>query len=115
MTNITISRIITALTIQCAWSIRAMMSRFAASADAAEPGILDGDRTMRANSRSNRSVLVGILCALAACGDVDGGAVELSWKLRPASSALEDKFVNCRSDEDGTGTVTAIRLDWTVD
>jgi hypothetical protein len=70
---------------------------------------------MRANSRSNHPVLVGILCALAACGNVDGGAVELSWKLRPASSALEDKFVNCRSDQDGTGTVTAVRLDWAVD
>ncbi len=70
---------------------------------------------MRANSRSNHPVLVGIFCALAACADVNGGAVELSWKLRPASSALEDKFVNCRSDEDGAGTVTAIRLDWTVD
>ncbi len=41
--------------------------------------------------------------------------MELSWKLRPASSALEDKFVNCRSNEAGTGVVTAIRLDWTVD
>lgn len=69
---------------------------------------------MRANSRSNHPVLV-IACALAGCTDVDGGAVELSWKLRPASSALEDKFVNCRSDREGTGAVTAIRLDWTVD
>ena len=25
------------------------------------------------------------------------------------------KFVNCRSGEDGTGAVTAIRLDWAVD
>ena len=70
---------------------------------------------MRANSRSNHPVLVGILCALAACGNVDGGAVELSWKLRPASSALEDKFVNCRSGQDGTGTVAAVRVDWAGD
>lgn len=70
---------------------------------------------MRANSRSNHPVLVGILCALVGCGNVDGGAVELSWKLRPASSALEAKFVNCRSGLAGTGAVTAVRLDWTVD
>jgi hypothetical protein len=45
---------------------------------------------------------------------VDGGAVELSWKLRPASSSLPDKFVNCTSGEPGTNPVTRIRLDWTV-
>jgi hypothetical protein len=60
-------------------------------------------------------VLVVIACAVAACSDVDGGAVELSWKLRPASSSLEDKFVDCRSGQDGTNPVTAIRLDWSVD
>lgn len=54
------------------------------------------------------------LCAGAACGNVDGGAVELSWKFRPASSALEDKFVDCESGLDGTGRVTEVRLDWTV-
>jgi hypothetical protein len=53
-------------------------------------------------------------CALAACGDVTGGAAELSWKLRPASSALEAKFVDCASDQDGTGPVEAIRLHWDV-
>jgi hypothetical protein len=51
---------------------------------------------------------------LAACVDVDGGAVELSWKLRPASSSLEDKFVDCDSGQPGTNPVTRIRLDWDV-
>lgn len=50
--------------------------------------------------------------ALAGCAQVDGGAVELSWKLRPASSSLPDKFVECDSGLDGTGPVTQIRLDW---
>ncbi|MBX3155256.1 MAG: hypothetical protein KF773_04595 [Deltaproteobacteria bacterium] len=49
-----------------------------------------------------------------ACSDVDGGAVELSWKLRPASSSDPDKFVDCASGKPGTRPVTAIRLDWTV-
>ena len=54
------------------------------------------------------------LSAAAGCIDVDGGAVELSWKLRPASSSLPDKFVSCDSGLDGTGKVTRIRLDWRV-
>jgi hypothetical protein len=48
------------------------------------------------------------------CTQVDGGAVELSWKLRPASSSLPDKFVDCDSGQDGTNPVTRIRLDWEV-
>jgi hypothetical protein len=40
--------------------------------------------------------------------------VELSWKLRPASSALEDKFVECKPGRPGTGEVTEMRLDWEV-
>lgn len=50
-----------------------------------------------------------------ACTSVDGGAVELSWKLRPASSSLEDKFVDCNSGKPGTSRVTHIRLDWAVE
>lgn len=45
---------------------------------------------------------------------MDGGAVELAWKLRPASSSLEDKFVDCNSGKPGTNAVTHVRLDWTV-
>jgi hypothetical protein len=50
------------------------------------------------------------------CDTVNGGAVELSWKLRPASSGLSEKFVDCDpgSDEQGRGSVTQIRLRWTV-
>lgn len=44
--------------------------------------------------------------------------MELSWKLRPASSALEDKFVDCDwgSEDIGAsgGSITGIRLSWTV-
>jgi hypothetical protein len=49
------------------------------------------------------------------CDTVQGGAVELSWKLRPASSSLQDKFVDCDSEREGTGPVTAIRLHWQVE
>jgi hypothetical protein len=45
---------------------------------------------------------------------VEGGAVELSWKLRPASSDNPDKFVDCRSGQPGTLPVTRMRLDWSV-
>ena len=55
-----------------------------------------------------------LLPLVAACTQVDGGAVELSWKLRPASSSLPDKFVDCEPGLDGTSPVTRIRLDWEV-
>lgn len=71
---------------------------------------------MRGNSGSIHAALAIVIGASSgACSGVDGGAVELSWKLRPTSSALEDKFVNCNSGKAGTGPVTAIRLDWIVD
>lgn len=41
--------------------------------------------------------------------------MELSWALRPASSSSSSKFVTCDSGEPGTGPVTRIRLDWTVE
>jgi hypothetical protein len=63
---------------------------------------------------SVKSSLV-LACLLGACVDVNGGAVELSWKLRPASSSLPDKFVGCESGLEGTGAVTLIRLDWEVE
>lgn len=59
-----------------------------------------------------RVVLVTLYLPVHGCDTVDGGAVELSWKLRPASSSLADKFVECRSGQAGTGTVTSIRLHW---
>jgi hypothetical protein len=53
------------------------------------------------------------------CEAGSGGAVELSWKLRPDSSAIEDKFVDCDPDTStpdykDRGAVTRIRLLWTV-
>jgi hypothetical protein len=59
--------------------------------------------------------LATVLCLLVhGCQGVSGGAVELSWKLRPASASIEDKFVGCTSGFAGTGPVARIRLDWTV-
>lgn len=49
------------------------------------------------------------------CVDINGGAVELSWKLRPRSSPLEDKFVDCDSGQPGTQPVARMRLNWSVD
>ncbi len=69
---------------------------------------------MRGNSGSIHAAMAMAIVS-AACTGVDGGAVELSWKLRPTSSALEDKFVDCTSEKAGTGPVTAIRLDWSVE
>ncbi len=75
--------------------------------------MLSGD-TMALRAGSN--VVVGCALALAGCTyDVSGGAVELSWKLRPQSSDLTDKFVDCDSGKDGTGPVTEIRLHWEED
>jgi hypothetical protein len=48
------------------------------------------------------------------CATVDGGAVELSWKLRPTSSSLPDQFVECDSGKPDTNPVTHIRLEWSV-
>ena len=55
-----------------------------------------------------------IVClAVNGCSSVDGGAVELSWKLRPSSGST-DIFVDCDSAVVGTHPVTRIRLDWQV-
>jgi hypothetical protein len=66
---------------------------------------------MRCNDGSNH-LLFAIL--LAACETVEGGAAELSWKFRPSSSALEDKFVECNSGKPGTNPIVAMRLEWQV-
>lgn len=70
----------------------------------------------RSNHGRGSRHLVGLalVCLVAACDDVAGGAVELSWKLRPAASSLDNKFVDCDSGRAGTGPVTAIRLHWDV-
>ncbi len=80
---------------------------------------------MRRLSRSNMTrrltstpSLIGTLVYLgvhAGCAAGTGGAVELSWRLRPASSSLPDKFLDCLAPEiSDRGSVTRIRLDWQV-
>jgi hypothetical protein len=61
---------------------------------------------------SNNAGRLAILAALAGCDPVDGGAAELSWKLRPTSSAIEDKFVECDAKRLGTGPIVAMQLVW---
>lgn len=52
----------------------------------------------------------------AACTDVTGGAVELSWRLRPASgTSTTQPFIGCTSDLPGTGPVTGVLLAWNVE
>ncbi|HEX8114999.1 MAG TPA: hypothetical protein VF516_45035 [Kofleriaceae bacterium] len=60
--------------------------------------------------------------AVHACDLGNGGAVELSWSLRPASGEGSNKFVGCeRSEQDSNGTqvqvraITRVRLHWTVE
>lgn len=68
---------------------------------------------MRRNYGSNlRAVVLGL--AITGCDTVDGGAVELSWSLRPASSSNESKFVSCNSRLPGTNPIIAMRLTWQV-
>jgi hypothetical protein len=69
---------------------------------------------VRAGQIASCLVALSVALSAAACTDVHGGAVELSWKLRPASSMLPDKFVSCDSGQPMTGAVTRIRLHWDV-
>ena len=70
-------------------------------------------------SRATRlaiAVACACTCALG-CKGVDDGAVELSWRLRPASGPRvnsTDPFVDCDPKEPGTGEIAEIRLDWQV-
>lgn len=71
--------------------------------------------------RANGATILVVTLWLAAhgCRTVNDGAVELSWKLRPASGPLAnnpcDPFVCCDSGQHGAGAVKRIRLDWQVD
>lgn len=82
-----------------------------------ESGSNRGCRTASAVAWATRVAIVTLCLAVHGCDDVRGGAVELSWKLRPASSSLADKFVECEpgDNEKGRGPVTQIRLHWQVD
>ncbi|HEY0192381.1 MAG TPA: hypothetical protein VGC42_14780 [Kofleriaceae bacterium] len=68
------------------------------------------------NHRARWLALFTLLCpAVHGCDAGSGGAVELSWKLRPNSSSLEDKFVDCdRGDDLDRGDVAYIQLAWQV-
>lgn len=61
-----------------------------------------------------RCVALLMCLAVHGCADVNGGAVELSWKLRATSGSAET-FLDCAVGLPGTGQVTEIRLDWDVD
>jgi hypothetical protein len=71
----------------------------------------------RAVARAPRFAIT-LLCLVvhAACTSVDGGAVELSWRLRPNSGAgISQPFVECDNPMlSGTGAVTGILLEWLV-
>jgi hypothetical protein len=78
---------------------------------------------MRDESGSNHGCAAAILAALAlagagaGCEAGTGGAVELSWKLRPNSSELGDKFVDCERGGDEPADrhpVKWIQLNWNV-
>lgn len=61
------------------------------------------------------AVTVVYLAVHAACNTVDGGAIELSWRLRPNSGAgTSQPLIECTSTFPQTGPVTGIRLDWQV-
>lgn len=71
-------------------------------------------RTGGSVARAIRVAIVTLCLPVHGCDSVNGGAVELSWKLRPASSALSEKFVDCASGQPGAMPVTQIRLHWRV-
>ncbi len=62
----------------------------------------------------SRAVVLALCLAVHGCADVEGGAVELSWKLRAATGS-EHTFLDCSVDVTGAGRVAFIRLDWEVD
>jgi hypothetical protein len=61
-----------------------------------------------------RVAIVTLCLAVHACDTGRGGAVELSWKLRPMSGTSEDPFVRvCHPDRMQGWDVATIRLSWT--
>jgi hypothetical protein len=63
-------------------------------------------------------VAIATLCLpVHACDLGNGGAAELSWSLRPASSAVPQKFVGCDAQDSGGNPIRSIkqiRLHWQV-
>ena len=67
------------------------------------------------SKRPARLLATLVYLAVHGCTAGTGGAVELSWRLRPASSSLPDKFLDCTAPSvSDRGSVTRIRLDWSV-
>jgi hypothetical protein len=66
-------------------------------------------------STNRRRLACAALVFACACTRVDGGAVELSWKLRPASGPASDPnnpFLNCDIGLPMTGPVSEIEIAW---
>jgi len=64
-----------------------------------------------------RAVVFLLCLGVHGCTQVDGGAVELSWKLR-AESGSQNTFLDCITHLQPTGQlveVEKIRLEWDVD
>jgi hypothetical protein len=55
-----------------------------------------------------------VFALVVGCTDVHGGAVELSWTLRPESGDSVDLFVNCDTGVEGANPVQRMRLNWQV-
>jgi hypothetical protein len=64
-----------------------------------------------------RAVVFALCLAVHGCADVNGGAVELSWKLRAASGSTST-FLNCAitlAPNNTPAEVARIQLHWNVD
>lgn len=80
---------------------------------------VSGSNRAASPARSLRiRIAIATLCLLVhACDLGSGGAVELSWSLRPASGAGSDKFVGCEardSQNNLTRAIRRVRLHWQV-
>lgn len=62
---------------------------------------------------ASRAVALTLCLGVHGCADVNGGAVELSWKLR-ATTGADQTFLDCAVGVQGAGSVAFIRLDWEV-
>lgn len=72
-----------------------------------------GQIHLRSYTRVALALRLTVCLAVYGCTTVDGGAVELSWKLRPASGST-NLFVDCDTGAPGGHPVTRVRLDWQV-
>ena len=73
---------------------------------------------MRPGQIAHLSLPLAAAALLGACGTVDGGAVELSWRLRPEPGPIvtnPSPFVACDPMQPQTNPIGQIRLTWDVD